>query len=640
MTFRRRPARRRPARRRPARRSPPGVVLVAGSSPRSRSRCRTTRLFSSRRSVLSCAFCSPARASLLGRTRSRCAPRRLLTRSRANSLTPRTLRPRRLTRSSQIGEFYIMQPPQVEPQQRQVHLRHAAVRRGERPPRARHLAGRAQGQRRGRIIAAKGRRRHGRRGARGPAGRQLPLLPGGSPRSSGAAYSADQTLYTDANGKISTVAPSSGAPTALPTISSAARSNRAASDRATMRASSTSPASTAARRRAPLQARRRPFPLARPCAALTHSSARVAVEHLMHSVILTVSGRETGATCAILPRTPICDCCRSGCLPARSVRPGGHAALGKHTGEDHRGTLYRAFQSSHYEAAGAPPPIRTFSMLALTRPTRNGRRARHARRGVQRLCHGLQHDVVSRRPRPASQPRRGRDEHHEAAVVCRRRGRALRQHARVPGLRRSQFRSATSTPCMCAAAVALALSLTRGLLRSRSITTRLLPWEVTSATGGDHNSFPGGEKLFAIYSQMLNLRCFGEDMKARSRPRLVLRAPFVTSRLPLAGRREHGVHLAGYNTRAHTQRVRLSRAHTRVFVSQARRTTRCASSGRTAATTRLPRASTRSSPDRATCAAAAAAAHPPPPPLAAHRRCARSAVWSGRHSRRCTVATG
>lgn len=47
----------------------------------------------------------------------------------------------------------------------------------------------------------------------------------------------------------------------------------------------------------------------------------------------------------------------------------------------------------------------------------------------------------------------------------------------------------------------------------RSITTRLLPWEVTSATGGTHNSFPGGEQMFQLYSAMLNLRQvhFGED---------------------------------------------------------------------------------------------------------------------------------
>ena len=49
-----------------------------------------------------------------------------------------------------------------------------------------------------------------------------------------------------------------------------------------------------------------------------------------------------------------------------------------------------------------------------------------------------------------------------------------------------------------------------------SITTRLLPWEVTSASGGTHSSFPGGQKAYEAYSKALNLRSvhFGEDMKA------------------------------------------------------------------------------------------------------------------------------
>ena len=49
-----------------------------------------------------------------------------------------------------------------------------------------------------------------------------------------------------------------------------------------------------------------------------------------------------------------------------------------------------------------------------------------------------------------------------------------------------------------------------------SVTTRLLPWEVTSATGGDHHSFPGGQKVFEQYQNALQLRSvhFGEDMKA------------------------------------------------------------------------------------------------------------------------------
>ena len=47
-----------------------------------------------------------------------------------------------------------------------------------------------------------------------------------------------------------------------------------------------------------------------------------------------------------------------------------------------------------------------------------------------------------------------------------------------------------------------------------SVTTRLLPWEVTSGNaGGMHNSFPGGEKIFELYMAKLNLRQihFGED---------------------------------------------------------------------------------------------------------------------------------
>lgn len=153
-----------------------------------------------------------------------------------------------------------------------------------------------------------------------------------------------------------------------------------------------------------------------------------------------------------------------------------------------------------------------------------------------------------------------------------------------------------------------------------SVTTRLLPWEVTSAGGGTHNSFPGGDAMFREYNNKLGLSSihFGEDMKARSLPRLVPGAPFA--------------HLAAPFGRP---------PRTWSSSRRARPTTRRASSARTAATTRSPRPSTRSSRGRATCAAAAAAAHPPSPPLAAHRRCARSAVWPRRDSgRRALEARG
>ena len=50
-----------------------------------------------------------------------------------------------------------------------------------------------------------------------------------------------------------------------------------------------------------------------------------------------------------------------------------------------------------------------------------------------------------------------------------------------------------------------------------SITTRLLPWEVNSASGGGtHNSFPGGQAMYELYNRKLQLRQvhFGEDMRA------------------------------------------------------------------------------------------------------------------------------
>ena len=113
VTFRRRPARRRPA----PRRSPPGVVRVAGSSPRSRSRCRTTRfvLLPPLRSLLRPfahrRACLPPSAGL-GPDAHAAAQIGAFARELASRPAPCG---RALTRSSQIGEFYIMQPPQVKP---------------------------------------------------------------------------------------------------------------------------------------------------------------------------------------------------------------------------------------------------------------------------------------------------------------------------------------------------------------------------------------------------------------------------------------------------------------------------------------------------------------------------------------------
>ena len=85
-----------------------------------------------------------------------------------------------------------------------------------------------------------------------------------------------------------------------------------------------------------------------------------------------------------------------------------------------------------------------------------------------------------------------------------------------------QFVNGALDTVMCAAAAARRArcrSLTRAVFapRSRSITSRLLPWEVQSATrANNHNSFPGGEVMYKVYAQALQLHTihFGEDLKA------------------------------------------------------------------------------------------------------------------------------
>ena len=87
-----------------------------------------------------------------------------------------------------------------------------------------------------------------------------------------------------------------------------------------------------------------------------------------------------------------------------------------------------------------------------------------------------------------------------------------------------------------------------------SVTTRLLPWEVTSATGGTHSSFPGGEAAYTEYRNKLNLRSihFGEDMKAAENqvgPASLAPTPAVGS--PPSLRACSGFHFPRFNQQRH-----------------------------------------------------------------------------------------
>ena len=82
-----------------------------------------------------------------------------------------------------------------------------------------------------------------------------------------------------------------------------------------------------------------------------------------------------------------------------------------------------------------------------------------------------------------------------------------------------------------------------GLDTVMSVTSRLLPWDVTgTGSQGMHNSFPGGENVFQAYKAALALDTihFGEDLRAAesapppARPPVRPSAPVTACRLPIA----------------------------------------------------------------------------------------------------------
>ena len=60
------------------------------------------------------------------------------------------------------------------------------------------------------------------------------------------------------------------------------------------------------------------------------------------------------------------------------------------------------------------------------------------------------------------------------------------------------------------------LEANQGFDTVMSVTSRLLPWELTGPSARDHSSFPGGQKVYAAYEKELGLSGihYGEDMKA------------------------------------------------------------------------------------------------------------------------------
>ena len=122
--------------------------------------------------------------------------RGVLTRSRANSAhAPHLAAAQAHAVVADRRVLHHAAAPGRAPQQRQVHLRHAAVRRGERPPRARHGWTRSSASGAGEIIAAKGAAADTDAGRSRLAGRRQLSSPGGSPCSVGGLLGRPDPLH-------------------------------------------------------------------------------------------------------------------------------------------------------------------------------------------------------------------------------------------------------------------------------------------------------------------------------------------------------------------------------------------------------------------------------------------------------------
>ena len=269
--------------------------------------------------------------------------------------------------------------------------------------------------------------------------------------------------------------------------------------------------------------------------------ARPFIEHLMHSVVMAVSGRDTGATLfgpADMQLSAKCASELQPLLPSPWLDPimcsNAHARsclTAQHPSEDHRGCVPRSHARAH--ALRLAPPAERIDCGAqdttrvTSRPSSRATlcdlnhtlgRPRAPLAHSALLCpHRKPQNVLVMRDVACAgyvagcntlffaQNSNGSNDYNTAHATTN-----MMERLSFSNDVGAKYASMLAFPCT-------AQQFSSGHLDTvMSVTTRLLPWEVTTATGGDHRSFPGGQEVFKEYQAKLNLRSvhFGEDMKA------------------------------------------------------------------------------------------------------------------------------
>lgn len=244
------------------------------------------------------------------------------------------------------------------------------------------------------------------------------------------------------------------------------------------------------------------------------------LEHLMHSCILTVAGRDTGAT-----RTPprprlgidrrvffavaadaVCPACVCVRVCARSVRTRGHAAVGAPPAASQHSALGQTLRRAAF------PPFRFQANTQVK--TIDGHYTGHFKAVITKP----QNVMVLRDVACAG---------YVAGGNCIFFGDRFDKKDFDPSNVKEDIekRLAFSEDVGAKYGSMLAFPMWEDQLHNASssldtvmsVSGRLLPWEVTGTnSAGMHNSFPGGETAFAFYSALLGLRAihFGEDLRA------------------------------------------------------------------------------------------------------------------------------
>ena len=250
--------------------------------------------------------------------------------------------------------------------------------------------------------------------------------------------------------------------------------------------------------------------------------ARPFIEHLMHSVVMAVSGRDTGAT---LFGPAECATCESNPhpLPTRTLTFGSVVPRSMQLSANTQVKTIEGHYTGHFKAVITKPR----SLDASNHATRTPAPA-CSPCSPHLACLCVENVLIMRDVACAGYVAGGNATFFTKGAngYTTSSGREhIQERLSFAEDVGAKYGSMLAFPCS-----EQQFSANQGLDTVMSVTSRLLPWEVTGVNARNHSSFPGGEAVFQAYNTELGLDSvhYGEDMKAAGLPRRLKPCPLAT----------------------------------------------------------------------------------------------------------------